>query len=135
MKLLVMLTAMLVVFPSIVQAQTYTVVNVPLVGECLDDNTLYVHGTLNISGTEVPISSQNITCPDGCVVGADQYGDDCRFNETQCYPQEIGTLAFGNLFNYGVGGMLMFIGAGLIVETFMRGKEKKRRDLFGQPEY
>lgn len=133
--IILVVISLLTVMP-VVQAQTdtYTTVNAPLVGECLDSNTLRISGTFNISGTEVPINTQNITCPDGCVVGASIYGDDCRFNSTQCYNQELGDLSFADRFNWGVGGMMMLIGIGIILETYTRGKERKRKDFFGKLE-
>ncbi|UCD07743.1 MAG: hypothetical protein JSW41_02105 [Candidatus Aenigmatarchaeota archaeon] len=135
MKLIVFLTVLVVLMPTVqAQTDTYTTVNAPLIGECLDSNVLRISGTFNISGVEVPINTQNITCPDGCVIGAGQYGDDCRFNSSQCYNQELGSLAFSNRFNWGVGGMMMLIGIGIILETYTRGQDKKRRDFFGQPE-
>ncbi len=136
MKALIVLMVLVATSMPIVQAQTttYTTVNAPLIGECLDSNVLRISGTFNISGTEVPINTQNITCPDGCVTGASKYGDDCRFNSSQCYNQALGDLSFGNRFNLGVGGMMMLIGVGIILETYTRGQDKKRKDFFGVTE-
>jgi len=117
---------------TIVPAQTL-LVDCVWTSYCDGDTTLVHEGDCDVYGESYMIYD-NFSCPDGCVVGAGQYGDDCLFNETQCYSQELGELSFISQWNYGIGGIMMLIGAAIIVETFMRDKDKKRRDFFGVTE-
>jgi len=59
----------------------------------------------------------------------------CEFNSVNvtidCVDHPLPFSSFASNFGIGVGGILMLVGVGVILDTYLRGKDKRRRDFFG----
>lgn len=74
-KITILFTAFAVAFAisaGLSQAQ-----GLPLMGNCTSTTTLEKFTTINVSGTDMRISVDEVNCPYGCVENATIYGDDC----------------------------------------------------------
>lgn len=77
--------------------------------------------------------SENVPCPHGCIDNGGQYGAKCDGDENECTTVTLQFMSFGSQFAIGLGSMLMFVGAGLIVDTLIRRQDKKEKDFYGEP--